>query len=431
MVEDAPLARRTVVWLDSGGLDGITAAGLARVGVDEVVVRRGVVDLAGEAPVLRFESKPPLAGGLPVGFLLETEGAHSGLIDGTAGSVWRALMGEEHGVPPVEILLDIPELPDGMATFVRQLAAASGIPVVPVLSISQLKQDEAIRVAQAAGQCLVPAYGTGSPSLRGVHGRGVQPLAKELEPLAGTGVRVRIGIGLEPVVRPELGVWGDDLGPLTESGNADIRTSSELDRTFLVQRPLDWSGRSWEVGDEIAARWWDGARLQASLAEIDRLVLPEVIGWDLVPLPPPGPRLGMGEEALLSYLAGNGPAPTVRVELSRSGGTVRATMTNEGSFVTAVSGAGNWLEVGASQGALVVRDRGSFDAIELGTRRGGGWDTVAGGVADAVRFHDTYLAPGEVLTTGPIRLTVSRSEVKVRWHLLLSSGEEVSGSLVR
>ena len=53
-----------------------------------------------------------------------------------------------------------------------------------------------------------------------------------------------------------------------------------------MQRPVEWSGRTWEGGDQIAVSWWDCARLHASLAEIDRLVLPEVVGWDLVPLPP-------------------------------------------------------------------------------------------------------------------------------------------------
>jgi hypothetical protein len=49
--EIAPEPRRAVVWLSGRGLDEITTAELARVGIDEVVVRRGVVDLAGGAPV--------------------------------------------------------------------------------------------------------------------------------------------------------------------------------------------------------------------------------------------------------------------------------------------------------------------------------------------------------------------------------------------
>lgn len=426
-----PTPRRTVVWVEGRGVDEITAAELARVGVDQIVVPRGVVDLADEAPVLRFDPKPPIAGGLPVGFLLVVEGARPDLDDRTAESVWRAVMAEDGGVPPAEIVLDLPDLPDGIADFVGRLVATSGVPVVPLLTVDQLNQSEALAVAAAAGRCLVPGYGTGSEALRRGVRRGTLPLAKDLDPLVGTGVAIRIGIGLSPIVRPSVPGWGDDLNALTEADNAEVRTSSELDRTFVIRRPLEWSGRAWAPGDQVAIRWWDASRLHASLAEIDRLVLPDVAGWDLIPLPPPGARLGISEETLLGYLGGHGPAPTVRVEIARTGGTVRAQVINEGGFTTAVSGVGNWVEIAASQGAVVVSDRGSFDAIELGSRRGGDWQTQVGGVADAVRFHENYLGPREELTTGPIRLSVSRSEVRVRWHMLLSSGEQVTGELTR
>jgi hypothetical protein len=42
-----------------------------------------------------------------------------------------------------------------------------------------------------------------------------------------------------------------------------------------------------------------------------------------------------------------------------------------------------------------------------------------------------YLAPGEQLNTGPVRLSSRRVQVRVRWQLLLSSGEVLTGSLVR
>jgi hypothetical protein len=426
-----PQPRRTVMWVDGRGVDEITAAELARVGVDQIVVPRGAIDLAGEAPVLRFEPKPPLARGLPVGFLFVVQGARPDLADRTAESVWRAVLAEEGGVPPAEIVLDLPDLPDGIADFVGRLVAAAAVPVVPLVTADQLGEAEALEVAAAAGRCLVPGYGTGSADLRRGGRRGTLPLAKDLEPLVGSGVSVRIGIVLSPVVQPSLAGWGDDLNPLTEPDNAEVRTSSELDRTFVIRRPLEWSGRAWAPGEEVAIRWWDAARLHANLAEIDRLVLPDVVGWDLIPLPPPGSRLGISEETLLGYLGGHGPAPTVRVDVARSGSTVRAKVVNDGAFTTAVSGVGNWIEIAASQGAVVVSDRGSFDAIELGSRRSGGWQTQVGGVADAVRFHENYLGPYEELATGPIRLSVSRSEVRVRWHLLLSSGEQVTGELTR
>ena len=429
LVEVAPDPRRAVVWLAGRGIDEITAAELARVGIDEVVVRRGVVDLAGGAPVLRFDPKPAIAGGLPAGVLLRVEGARADLDPAIAASVWRAVIADEAGARPAEIVLDLPDLPAGSAEFVARLAAAAAVPVVPGLSVSQLGEEEGRRVAQSAGRCVVPAFGTGHSDLRGVGEGGTLPLAKKLEPLVGLGVGVRIGIGLAPIVRPALGEWGDDIGPLTESENAEVRTSSELDRTFVVRTPLDWSGRRWAPGESLAVRWWDVSRLHACLAEIDRMALPEVVGWDLVPLPPAGARLGIGEEALLSYLDGSGPAPEVRVDVVRSGGTVRVSLTNGGLFSSAVSGVGNWLEVAAAQGPVLVGDRGSFDSIELGTRRSGEWQAMVGEVADAVRFRETHLGPREQLTTGPVRLAVSRSQVRVRWHLLLSSGQELSGEL--
>ena len=66
-------------------------------------------------------------------------------------------------------------------------------------------------------------------------------------------------------------------------------------------------------------------------------------------------------------------------------------------FVSAVSGVGNWLEVSVTQGSLLVNGVGSFDGLELGTRRRGEWQTQDRSVADAVRFSETYVAPYEAL----------------------------------
>jgi len=232
-------------------------------------------------------------------------------------------------------------------------------------------------------------------------------------------------------VDPAIDQWGDDLNPLTETGTGDFSTSSSLDRTFVLERALDWSGRSWSASDNLAIGWWDVSRLHASLAEIDRLVLPDVAGWDLVPLPPPGNRLGVGEQVLLRYLGGEGPEPDVQVEVARSGRTVTVSMVNSSPFVSAVSSVGNWLEVSVTQGSLVVNGRGGFDSVLLGTLRGGRWQAQSRGIADAIRFEENFLAPFEEIETGSMRLSVSRARVRVRWHLVLSTGQEVTGELAR
>jgi hypothetical protein len=425
------IERRTVVWLDDRGLDAITAAELERAGVDAVLVRRGAINLAQAAPVLRIDATPQLAGSIPIGAVLTVEGAREGLDDEMADAVWRAVVAELAESPPSELVLDLPDVPPGMGDFIERLVSLTKLPIIPLLTFEQIGDEEAVRVAEAAGVCVIPAFGTGHPSFRGTGGGVARPLATKLEPLVGRRVAVRIAIGLRPVVDPAISVWGDDLNPLTEAENGEVRTSSSLDRTFVLGKDLNWSGVSWSKSDRIAVRWWDAARLHASFAEIDRIVLPDIVGWDLVHLPPPGARLGMGEEVLIRYLMGDGPEPEIRVDARRSGRTVRVSLANAGPFVTAVSGAGNWVEVSVSQGSLVVDGRGSWDAVELGNRRRGEWQMQTGGVANAVRFGERFLGPFEELETGRIRLSVSRARVTVRWQFQLSSGELVTGTMSR
>lgn len=427
----APAHRRTVVWLDRDGIDDITAAELRRVGVDGLVVHRGVLDLTGGAPVLGFDPMPEIAGSIPVGIVLTVEGASQGPDDEMAEAVWRSITAQAGAAVPSEVILDLPRVPPGTAAFVERLVAVAGVPVVPLLSVDQLPSEEARRVAAAAGVCIVPAFGTGHSGLRGTQEGGPLPLAKKLAPLADLGISVRIGISLQPVVDPSIDQWGDDLNPLTEPANGEFSTASRLDRTFIVRRALQWSGTSWREAEKVEIRWWDASRLHACFIEIDRLALPDVAGWDLVPLPPPGRRLGIGEEVLVRYLSGEGPAPELRVEVKRSGRTAKVSMSNLSPFVSAVTSVGNWLEVSVTQGSLLVTDRGSFDSIQVGTRRGEQWQAEARGAANAVRFEENFVAPFEELATGSIRLSVSRAQVRLRWHLVLSSGQEVTGELAR
>ncbi len=89
--EVAPTPRRLVVWLGAEGLDAETAERMRAAGVDEVVVRRGSMDLAGRAPVLRFNAIPPVEGAIPVGIVLEVQGVREDLDRAAAEAVWRAI----------------------------------------------------------------------------------------------------------------------------------------------------------------------------------------------------------------------------------------------------------------------------------------------------------------------------------------------------
>lgn len=427
--EVAPTPRRTVVWLGDEGLDAATAERMRLAGVDEVVVRRGSMNLGGRAPVLRFNTMPPVEGAIPVGIALEVQGAHEDLDRAAAEAVWRAISAELDGSVPAELILDVPRLSEGFGEFVTDLTEISGVSVVPLLSFDQLQDGPGLRAAESARICVVPAFGTDGADLRGVRELDPLPLRKKLEALGATGVRVRLAMVVTPRAEPAIEGPGDDLDPLTAA--ATVSTTSTLDRTFTFERAATWSGRNWTPGESVALRWVDAARLHAALQEMHRLVLPEVAGWDLVVLPPEGRALGFGRETLLRYLEGEGPGPEVDVEVERDGQILRVLLTNSGRFVTAVTNHGNWVQVSVGEGWVRARDQGSFDGLRRGKVQGDSWREGGSDQLNGVRFTEIYLGPEERVASGWVRLPSSRSTVTIQWHLTLSDGSAVTGQTQR
>ena len=427
--EVARTPRRLVMWLESGGLDAGSAEMLQLAGVDEVVQRRGIIDVAGRAPVLRLDSVTEVEGAIPVGIALEVRGARPGLDRAMADAVWRGIESELDGATPAELILDMPDVAEGLDLFVAYLAEVSGLAVTPVLGFEQLQEANGIKVAQAARTCLVPAFGTDGMDLRGVGELHPLPLEKKLAPLVGTGVRVRLAIVLRPRTEPPLYGPGEDLNPLTEGQTTSVSTSSTLDRSFMFEKELTWSGRSWKPGDRLEVRWMDANRLHAALQEIHRMTLPEVAGWDLLPLPAQTEGLGLSREALLRYLGGEGPEPKVQVQVTRTGRSLRVTLSNSSPFSTAVSSFGNWVQISVDAGRLVADDPGAFDRVAVGTVQGGRWQQGGVDAVDAVRFNEIYLAPGETVKSGVVRMPTSRSPAVVRWQLVLSDGTEIGGQV--
>ena len=257
------------------------------------------------------------------------------------------------------------------------------------------------------------------------------PLWKKLEPLARTEVRVRPAVVLRPRTEPTLDSPGEDLDPLTEDQTTTVSTKSTLDRTFNFEKSATWSGRTWQRGDSLAVSWMDVSKLHAALAEIQRLVLPEVAGWDLVPLPAEGQSLGMTGESLRRYLMGEGPEPDIRVQVERSGRSIRIRVTNPSPFGTAVSRFGNWVQVTVPDGWLQARDRGAFEQRSVGRLKGtellqGNLDSV-----NTVRYQEYYVAPGEEIVSGTISVPSSRTAIDVQWQFTLSSGTVMTGQTTR
>jgi len=423
----APTPRRLVVWLDGGGVDAETADRLADSGVDQLVVRRGLIRLSDAAPVVQLHPRPPIGGSLPVAVALELRGVASDVDEQAADAVWSALESDFGDRLPPELILDLPEVGEAAGLFVSRLARRSGLAVVPILTVSQLQTEVGRTVAQAAHRCIVPVFGAQDADLRGLDDMDTQPLAARLAAVESLGVRVRIAVALRPKTEPEVSPWAQDIDPLTDGDAAEIKRTSTLDRTFATRRPLTWGGRDFGAGQSIAVAWVDASRLGFFFRESQRVVLPEVEGWDLVSLPPAGSNLGLDRDELIGYLGGEGPDPAVDLRVNRDGRLLTVEMTNASIFRSAITGFGNWVQVELESGSLVASSRGSFDRVILGSLKSGEWRSNPTGGPDAVRFVETYLAPGESVKTGSIRLPSGRSRVVVRWQVQLSDGATLTG----
>ncbi len=421
--------RRAVVWLADGGIDRVTAERLHRTGIDQLVQRRGAVDLAGSAPVLRLRTAAAVEGPIPVAVALEVTGVRDDLGRSQAEAVWRGLAAELDGAVPAELILDLPRLAVGLETFIVALSEVSGVAVVPLLSFEQLQTENGRRVAAAVRTCVVPAYGSDGADLRDIGELDPLPLVNKLESVARSGVRVRPAIVIRPRTEPPLPTLSEGLDTLTEDDATEVSTSSVLDRSFRFNRAMSWNGRRWDRGEVVAVMWQDASRLHAALTEIHRLSLPEVAGWDLVPIPPPDLALGLPRGTLVRYLGGEGPSPDLEVRVDRSGRSARAAMVNRGPFTSTVSRFGNWLQISVPDGWVSAREPGGFERVSRGTVRNGEWSEGDLERANAVRFYEYYLAPGETVVTGSVLLPSSRSRVVVRWNLTLSDGSKQAGEM--
>lgn len=425
--QPAPRLRKTVVWVRDA-IDEDVAGKLKRAGTDLLVVRRGFVDLRTGSPVIKVDPAPVIAGDIPVSAALRIESGSVELTSVAATALWQGLA-PVVGETTAEIIVDVPTLSPGLPEFVSMLDQVSGLPVVPILTVAQIRTNMGVEVAKAAGQVIVPLFGPGGVGLRGVGDAANETLADRLQPLVGSGVRVRAGIVLTPKTVPKLDQWGEGLNELCEGGQVEIKTNSRLDRAFVFRKPAVWSGRKWATGDVIEARWMDAARLHSALGEVNTVVLPEMAGWDLVTLPPAEGALGIDRRTLMAYLEGQGPVPELKVNLRRQGRSLRISVTNATLFNSVVSSHSNWFEVSLPSGYLVAEDAGTFDRIELGTRTGNQWKSGITSGVNGVRYIENFVGANETLTSGLIRLPSSRSKVTVRWSVTVSDGTVVSGQM--
>ncbi len=422
--------RRCTVWLRGAVLPGETFGELARLGVDEVVLDAGSADLGAGVPVIRARAHPGgIPAGIPFGVVVHVKHPPDTGIAHLAKPLWAGLKGAwPEIVHAHELVLDLPRVPEGTAELVTGLAGAAHMPVVPILSQVQITSRSGQHVAKAAGRCIVLLAGNLGSFRQGLNVSNTG-FAEQLQPLVDTGVRPRAGIVLTPAVSPDPGVWPDDVEPLSHPGQADLSTPQDFDWAFRLKRALTWSGKSFKRGDTIKASWLDAAMLNADLHELTNMSLPAIGGWDLIGIPSKKTAMGIGLDTLKAYLKGEGPEPRIDVTVERSGRRIRVTLINKSPFHSTPSSFGNWVEMSTADGLLAASRKGSFDRMMLGRIQKGAWEPVSGG-ADAVRFFDTYVAPGETARSGWVTLASRRSPVRISWQVLLSTGELVSGHRV-
>jgi len=419
-VQSRPVDRRLALWVRSD-FSRDDAERVKNIGFDEIVFYRGVIDMSAGAPVLQLVAGKEFDVGIAQAPVLGLKVGRAPLGAKEAAVLWKALKGALGETPP-EIILDIRSVPENLGDFIQAIGEVSGIQVVPLLDLEQISHPEAIEVAAAAGECVIPLYGVAGPGFRPSQLKTALAPDKALKPLASRGIRLRVGIGLEPEMNPKLKSWGGDPDLLTGE-LAEFTKATSLDRAFAFRKDCSWGGRKWRKGEKLEARWMDASRLAMAFRETQRLVLPEVSGWDLYGFPPEGKIMGLNREALFSFMVGRGPEPEISVEKHRRGRSLKIRVVNQSPFASAMSRQGHWLEVSIPKGSLVVRDAGSFDGVVLGSLRSGTWKPGISDRVDALRFYEDYFGAGEQVETGTILLPSSATKVSVHLRMLLSDGQ--------
>jgi len=417
--------RNLALWVNSDfGVE--EAERVQNMGVNELVVYRGLVDMRAGTPVLKMIRPPDSGDVLPTVPFLGLQVGNAVLGKKEAEFLSRVLQSSLDGGGE-KLILDLRELPEGISDFIAYLKEISERRVIPLLSRQQLSEKEGLATAVAAGEIVLPLYGSAGPGFRGMNGQRNLSLKKNLASLRSSGIRIRVGIGLKPLSEPRFPGWGGSLNQLSEDLAKSVPATG-LDRAFVFRKSCLWGRKKWKAGDRIELRWMDSARLSQAFNESNALILPEISGWDLFGFPPAGQTAGLSRAGLLAYMAGRGPAPEISIKVEKSGPYVTVHLINRGPFISAFSKSGNWMEFSIPRGSLVVRNKGSFDSVVLGSFRSGSWKRgIADGV-DAIRFYEDFIGNREELTTGKIILPSSRTKYRVKSRILLSDGQEIFSS---
>jgi hypothetical protein len=146
------------------------------------------------------------------------------------------------------------------------------------------------------------------------------------------------------------------------------------------------------------------------------------------------PRDGylVGYAAVRALLTGKPVEPRLVVEAlpGESGRghtdfTIRTT--NAGPTPTDLSHYNSWVQVRVEGGTVSSVKPGDFDRYEQLTSAAEGYKLTSSSRAVVCRLFENIFAPGEMNSSGPIRVAGARPRVFVSWHLTLPDGRVLSG----
>lgn len=423
---EQPAATSHRVWLLHGVPEDSILSELRSAGVGGLVVPVGRLELVQDRSRLSLLPLPEIGrlGSWPVTLAVWVEG--SGDAHGNAGAFVDQIAPVQRMLArSTGIVLATTHLFPGAIAFASELARAAGTTVelaAPALELRGV-------VPRGGWQGVRPlAIAFGLPTSLGFAAATLQDDDAALDDIDASGATYRIGITVEPHVKPTPGPAGASLAELAAGDVASFDPGARGD-VFRLRRSLNWGGIRLDTGQTVEIDATDTARYNRDLGLALRPVRFGLVGWDTIGVPRRAPTIGMSLEAFIDYLQGNASGPRPRVDATwASGSTLRLTFANPSPHASLVARTGNFVEVVYPD--TVARDitLGQFSGAEYGRiGASGSFQRVPPHSANAIRLYTTYLGPTTEITGGAISFVSRPREVSIRWGVRLGDGQDAIG----
>jgi hypothetical protein len=225
-----------------------------------------------------------------------------------------------------------------------------------------------------------------------------------------------------------------EIGEIAFIPGTSLEDSQGYNYRLSPQRSANVQGIALAAGVETRFRGLTPTELVATVGELSRSAAKGCRGRIYFATDFPLADGSLGVEAIEEALAAKplSPVPEIFVDetetATRRGGAVALTLRNASLNPSLLSQLNNWVELHVPSGSLASVDPGRFDRYEFWLGEGSSAKPVNQHRADRVRFFEFYLAPGEKVTSGPIRIAGDPSQITIRVSasILGADGSEIS-----